>query len=374
MTRFHGLAALLVALCAALPMSCGQIADPDNIKVAKLRGKYITRGDLYHLLIDMSDEERPKIQSRQDLQRVLNQEIDRRIKLPLGQKLKEEGKIDVPRELAREQFFKQAGDQEQFYRSVWEMQLPENGVVTPLMEAYDLTPETINSMKELVELKTDVMLDGMLGDTAIAYLAAQDRRDGTLKVDEQTLRMEYNFRKGDLRKLEWMEFIAIRFPAATAQAVGLAAQVRDRIDKGESFDALVNDLAKKAPGAVIQSEIENNPSLSRFMNFWEVASGAKPGDILGPVYMPQYTQMAQDAQGKVKQVVMPDAYMVLKVLQYRPESELTLEESLPLLEPPLLIAAEIKKLRDEAGVEIYEDKLPDPGGGDATFEDLRVTF
>jgi hypothetical protein len=57
---------------------------------------------------------------------------------------------------------------------------------------------------------------------------------------------------------------------------------------------------------------------------------------------------------------MPSAYIIFKVLEQRPESTLTLEEATPMLAPPILVARKMAQLREEHGVEIYEDKLPDP--------------
>ena len=122
---------------------CGQITDKDRIRIAKIGDRYITRGDLYKIIRDMPDTERPLIRTQSDLLRVLNTHIDSRIKLPLGKKLAAEGKVSVDREQARERVFVESGDEEEQLRAMWQMEVPQAGVVTPMMKLYGLTPELL---------------------------------------------------------------------------------------------------------------------------------------------------------------------------------------------------------------------------------------
>lgn len=363
---------------------CGQIADPDRIRIARLDGEYITRGDLFKILREMPDKDRPKIRNKGDFLRVLNQYIDNRIKTPLGQHLASENRISVSRDEAREMYFAQSGDDEEQLRTMWAMELPEAGESTPLMRMYNLTPGSLRAMKEIVEQGTDLMLRKMLGDQAVAYLAAEDFRSGKLTLSDEELMREYRLQKDAFQRFEWISFIALRYPAALAGAIDQAAQARARIDAGTSFEDLAEEYIALSqstllrPGEVIptvmESEIENNPALARFKGFWLEASGAKPADIIGPVYLPEYQQLMQDAQGRTAQMTMPDAYLVLKVLESRPATELTFEEAKPLLAPSLLIGAKMRQLREEHGVEIYEDKLPSPTGGAREFGDPMAPF
>ena len=355
-----GIALALVAAVLLPPAGCGRIAEPDNIRVAKIGDEYITRGDLFELLRDMEDAQRPKIRHKGDLLRVLNEYIDNRLKIPVGQQLAAEGKIKVPRETAREQFFQERGDQQDMWRSIWSMEVPPPGQSTPLMEVYDLTPASISSMKSIVEDGTDAIERKLLGDQALLFLAAQAVQAGEITLDDEALEQEYRLRKDELKRLEWLKFRALRFPTAVGDALERAAGARSRIDAGESFDTVLDEYAAHDPQWVIESEIENNPTLTRFRGFWVAASGAEAGDILGPVYLPSYQQVAQDTQGRMVSVPMPDAYLVLKVLEHHPESALTIDEARPMLAAPLLVAQGMKRLRAQHGVEIYEDKLPDP--------------
>ena len=362
---FRMVAAVLGCATALLVHSgCGRMIDKDRIRVAKIGDTYITRGDLLRLLREMPDADRPKINSRGDLLRLLNQHIDEQIKLPLGRKLKSEGKIDVPRDMAREQYFKSSGDEGEQLRAMWNMEVPKNGEITPLMKVYDLTPEKLQFQKDNIDDETDRMMEKMLGDQAVQYLAAEAMKSGKLTISDEEIEREYRFAGDSLHTMEEITFRAIRFPASVPEAATQASHIRAMINGGQSFDSLAEAYIEKGRQDnftfVIESVIQNNPNLQRFRGFWNVASGANEGDVLGPVYLPQYQQMAVGKDGKTQSVVMPDAYLVLKVLQHKPEHTLTLEEAKPSLAVPLIIGKMMELLRKENGVEVYQNQLPEP--------------
>jgi hypothetical protein len=362
------LAGIIAIACTAAFLTvggCGRMIDKDRIRIAKIGDKYITRGDLFRLLREMSDTQRPKVNSRGDYLRLLNQHIDTMIKLPLGQKLKAEGKIDVPREAAREEFFKDSGDEGDQLRTMWTMEIPKNGETTPLMKEYDLTPEKLQFQKDNIDEETDRMVAKMLGEQAVQYLAVQAMKEGKIKITDEEIEREYRFAGDSLHTFEEITFRAVRFPAALPDAAAQASHVRALINGGQSFETLVDAYLLKGQQDkmqfVIESGIQNNPSLQRFRGFWNVAAGANEGDVLGPVYLPEYQQMAVGKDGKTKSVVMPDAYLVLKVLQHKPEHTLTVEEAKPALAAPLIVGKEMELLRKDNGVEVYQDQLPEPG-------------
>ncbi len=357
--------ALVLGVVLTAVGGCGQMIDKDRIRIAKIGDKYMTRGDLMRLLREMSDTERPKISSRGDLLRLLNQHIDEQIKLPLGQKLKAEGKNDVPRDVARDAFFKESGDEGDQLRAMWNMEVPKNGEITPLMKEYDLTPEKLQFQKDNIDEETDRMVAKMLGEQAVQFLALEAMKEGKLKVTDEEIEREYRFAGDSLHTFEEITFRAVRFPAAIPDAAAGASHVRALINGGQSFDTVVDAYLAKGQqdkfSYVIESGIQNNPSLQRFKGFWNVASGANEGDILGPVYLPEYQQMAVGQDGKTKSVVMPDAYLVLKVLQHKAEHTLTIEEAKPTLGAPLIVGKMMELLRKENGVEVYQNQLPEPG-------------
>jgi arsenate reductase-like glutaredoxin family protein/predicted small lipoprotein YifL len=353
--------AFVAVLVVAGPITgCGKIADTDQIEVARVDGKSITRADLFKVIRNMDDEQRPVIRNRGDLLRVLNQHIDASITKPLGKQLAKEGKINVPREMARERYFSTLGDREEQMRSMWGMEVPPPGVVTPLMKVYELTPEHLRSQKDFIEQETDLVVETMQAEQAVQYLAVEAVKDKSLTLDDAALEQEYNLNPDAFQRLERMVFRAIRIPASVPNAIQLATDARHRIDAGEDFEVLVDQYLQMNRAFVIESEIENNPTLERFQSFWLEASGAEPGTIIGPLYLPAYQQMAQNAQGQAAQREMPDSYMVLKVLEHEAARPLTLQEAKPLLAGPVIVGEMMKRLRAEHGVEVFEANLPDP--------------
>ncbi len=361
-------------IATGLTVGCGNIADKNRIRIAKVDEEYITRGDLFELLRNMDDDKRPIIRNRNDFLRVINDHIDKQLKLPLGQQLHEDGKIDVPLDRAREKFFADSGENEEQFRMIYTIEVPESGETTPLMKVYNLTPSTIKGMKGIIEAQAKRVQREMLGDEAVAYLAVEAFKNGEIQISPELLKQEYDFKKDAFQQKERLSFRAIRFPMRLQNALEQAAATRKRIDAGESFEDLVNEFLKANTNplarpkaerpSVIESDIEHDPNLPRFRSFWETASGANENDIIGPIYLPAHQQIIQNAQGKQMAVTTPDSWLVLKVLKHFPERVMTLEEAKPRLIPPLLLAAQMKRLREEHGVEIYKNKLPDPQEAD----------
>ncbi len=339
---------------------CGEIANKDRIVIAELDGEQITRGDLFRVIREMDDAERPHIRSQRDFLRVLNQYIDKQIKEPLGYELSEAGIISLPREMAREEFFRQSGDEAQQHRMIWELELPEGGESTPLMQVYNLTPATVRAAKEMIEMETDRIMDRLLGDQAVMHLAYTAFSEGRLELDQEALEREYRFQSDNLMRYERLVFRAIRFPAQAPGALEEAGKVRTRIDEGEDFDAVFEEYLRLNTNLVIESEIENNPAIDRFRGFWQTASGAQTGDILGPIYLPQSRQERVGENGQPVMQEVPAYYLVLKIIEHHDEEAMPLEEAMPHIAPQLLMAEQMRILREEHGVQIFEDRLPDP--------------
>lgn len=356
------LTACVVGMLFAL--GCGQLIDRDNIRIARIGDRYITRGDLFKLIRELPDDKKPLIRSRRDYLRILNQHIDSLIKLPLGRQLAAEDKIDVPVEVARETYFRESDSEEEQRRHMWNMEVPPPGVVTPLMEVYGLTPERLRFYKDMIEEDTQRTRARMLGEQAVQYLAMEALQDGRITISESEIEREYGFMRDQLVTFEEISFVGIRFPAQVEDAAGQAARLRDRLAAGEDFEALVEEFAARSDedgiDYIIRSDIINNPEMTRFRGFWDAASGAQPGDIIGPVYMPAYQQVIQDREGRTQTLAMPDAYILFQVVHRKPERQLTLEEARPMVIAPLLTAKMMHLLREERGVEIYEDRLPEP--------------
>ncbi len=66
---------------------------------------------------------------------------------------------------------------------------------------------------------------------------------------------------------------------------------------------------------VIESEIENNPLRLVFVvsGLW-LKNADRVGTILGPVYLPEFQRVVRSDTGAMDTQIMPDSYVVLKVL------------------------------------------------------------
>lgn len=358
--RFRRAIFRLSAIVLLLPMvaACGFIADKDRIRIAKMDDRYITRGDLFRIIREMSDAERPIIRNRGDLLRVLNDYINEQIKRPLADEVQQEvGKDLVSREAAAQRYFvKRQKEHEQSegekvdFQAIYNLQDPK---------VLDISQAELDGQKQEMDVGIDRELEKMRSEAAVMYRALKALKDGSMTITQEELEQEYRLRKDELKKLEWMKFRALRFPADMPNSEIEAANVRKRLNNGELFDSLIDEYKARIPGCFVESEIENNPTLERFRGFWLNASGAQRGDYIGPVFLPQY-QVMVEAQGQARAITMPDAYLVLEVLDHRPEQTLSIEEAKPALEPDIAVAKMMRLLREQHGVVIYEDKLPDP--------------
>ncbi|NLN91856.1 MAG: hypothetical protein GX130_00920 [Candidatus Hydrogenedens sp.] len=357
-SRLLGLAFSLLIL-----VGCGQMTDKDRIRVAKVGERYITRGDLYKIIREMPDTARPLIRNRSDLVRILNQQIDNRIKLPLGVKMAKEGKVSIDREYAREMFFRDSGDQEEEFRNMWHMEVPPPGVITPLMEVYGLTPELLQFNKDLVEEGTDHMIIKLQAEQALEVLAVEAFKEGQIQLEEAEIEREYGFMKELFVEPEYLEFKGIRF-LESPDAATRSATLRERIQQGEAFDSLLEEYRQKGQEENIQYVIEagivNDPKKTHLRAFWEAASGAEEGTIIGPVFLGASQQRSQDPSGLITITEQPPYYLLCVVTESRPESLLSLDQARPQVVMPLIKAKMMHLLREENQVEIYEDKLPDP--------------
>ncbi len=353
-----------LAVVLAGGSGCGWIADTDRIVVAKIGDKNITRGTMQRYIYDMPDDKRPIIRTRQDYVRVLKQYIDKEIKIPLGIELAAKGEIKIDRDAVREEFFKTAGDKEETYRHMWSIPVPKPGEESQLMQIYNLTAQEIQSVKDMIEQETDVMMEKLQGDQAVSYLAQKAFLAKELVLDEADLKAEYEVNKESFKSFESLTILGIQFPTAQPGSSAEASKVRERLNAGESFDDILNEYLLKDIRYGIESQIENNPSLERFKGFWQEASGAAVGDVLGPTYMPDYGRVGKDANGQPVQETVPECWIVFKVLEAKPATILTFEEARGFVSAPVAFAEMLNKLWEEKGAEIFEDKIPEPSGGD----------
>jgi hypothetical protein len=350
-----------LSACAGLLIAtgCGMIADKNNIRVAVLDGENITRGELNDYIRAFPENERPQIANQGDLMMVLNRMIDERIKASLVAEQGDSVPSTISRDQMREQFFKSLGDEQEQYRAVWNMEIPADGQATPLMEVYGLTADSLRQMKEFIESRTEAMYQRTRGDEIVAMLVADALQKGEIKPDEKALELEYKFRAADLKRPEMVTITALRFEASQAGAAE-AAQVRTAIDAGATFDSYLTQMQQKNPALVFQGSLRHERGKNNLEGFWTQASGATAGTLLGPLFMPETQQVAISPDGKQRQVTSPPSYIVCRIDAREDERTMTLQEAVPIIGPPLLIADMVRKLREQHGVQVFEENLSDP--------------
>jgi hypothetical protein len=355
----------LLIVCGFAIQFANKKADMDNVVIAKIDDEDITRAGLMDVLRKMPDDKRPIIRSKGDVLRVLRSHLDKRIKEHHGRMLEVEGKVQIPRELAE---------------NVWREEDPDWANIGPdSLADFGMGEDDWQFIQEEREIRIDKVQDRLLGEAALQYLAMEGANTGSLTVTQEEIEREYRLQKYALQTKERIAFLGIRFPDAYfANGLELAAGVRKRIDGGEDFDAVAADTRARGLqnglSLVSESEIENDPAQDRFDSFWMTAEGAETGSVLGPVFMPEYTLMGRDADGQMIQVPQPASFLVLKVLSHEPARVKSIEEARPELLGPMLIAKVMDQLRTEHGVEIYEDKLPNPALYGEALNDPSMGF
>ncbi len=332
-------------MCFAVVLSvgCGYIADKDRIKIARVDGDYITRGDLEQAIRTMSADERPIIRTKGDVRRALENLIDKQIKDELADGMRKEGKIHVDRELARQ---------------ITIAKHPEQFVDIKNPEDYGQEEGSEQYRKQEQEYLIDDEVHRLEAEQAVYLKIKEAVENGTLKPTEQEYQQEYDLRKEDLKHPERIAISGLLIPGSGEASVGAASAVRGRLATGESAEDIASEM-RNVNASVIESALENSGN-AKYAGFWQQASGAQKGDILGPIYVTGWEAIRQNAQGQSVAQRLPDGVLVCRVTDYTPPVQMTLEEAKPELDRDILYAKMMDLLRKEHGVEIYDDNLPDP--------------
>lgn len=328
---------------------CGLVAEKDRIIVATIGDETIRRGDLMEIIRDMPDEERPIIQTKDDLLATLNSVINERLKKALVKKLRKQQLIKVSRDTARD-----------LYMRIHPEYINVTRITDP--SVLNLTEGDLVALRAEIEFGIDDMEERLLHDEAVQYKIREALQKGTMSISEDEFREEHANRKAELIRLERIDFQALRFPTQIPNASSQAAHARQRISSGEPFEKIFDEFSGRDRASVIESSMENDPSVRKFEGFWSVMAGSMTGDVMGPVYLPAYDVVRERADGSAQITKMPGAHLVLRVQNHVPSAEMTLEEAKPVITRDILTRKIMERLRLENGVEVYPEKLPDPAG------------
>lgn len=344
---FRGAAkSLIVVLGLALAVSsCFFIVDKDRIKIAMFNGKPITRGDFDKVIRDMPPDQRPLIRTKGDVRNALQGYLDKRVKYKNAEELLALKKIFVPREMAE---------------ALLRMRKPMLFVDIKNPEDYKMSARDVEYMKEEREIKIDEMLKDLEAEEGIYYRISEAIQESLIDISQTEYEEEYEIRKAELKHPERVAFTGVLIPGGTPESRAAGTALAKKLHAGTT----PADAAKEYAGQnaqIIEAELENDPGKFKFASFWDQASGKQIGDVFGPVFVQGWTETTVDAQGKQTQRPYPDGFLVCVVTGRTDETPKTLEESKPELQRNILYAKIMQQLRTENGVQIFDDKLPDPG-------------
>jgi hypothetical protein len=337
---------------------CGRIADPNRKVIAEFSGEKMRRSDLKKIIREMSDEERPLIQSRDDLIDTLNRHINESIKAEVAKGLRLEKKITVHRDQARAIYFAQN---------------PEFVNVASVVDpsVMDLSEIELVALQAEMEFGIDDVEEILYREAGFQYRIQEYIESGGATIDPVEFAAEYELLKKSLVTFELIDFIGIRFPNARG-AQEEAQKARERIDAGERFDDVLQSYMAINGEFGMRSAFENNPSQPRFRRFWYSVTGCATGDILGPVFLSSYEQVELDAAGNEVTQRQPDSWVVLEVLEHRAPRLKTIDESREQLMMPILARKVMENMREEFGVVVYPEGLWRPEGYGGQFEDSMI--
>jgi len=332
---------------SAVSVGCGLIADPSRMKIAKIGDRIITRGDFANVLRTMPEDERPLIETKGDFVQAVKAYLDEQVKTELAAVLEGAGKLDVPRKEAEAML--RAARPELF-----------GDAAARISEAVseDLGEDMVLAMEAEREALIDLWHLKLLGNRALAQRMRDSVENSRVSISDEEFESEYKLRKYELKVFERIQFMALRFPTFLEDAEARAAEARRRVDENGNFFAVAGAYKEENPQFVIESDFENNPAATKFAGFWQSVSGCEKGDVIGPVFLPASERVAASGRGSTES--MPAAFLVLKVLEHWPERVRTFEEAKPILATDILVRKVMAQLREEYGVEVYEDNIPDP--------------
>lgn len=338
--RFATLAAVL------LVSSCGYIADKDRIKIAMFDGKPVTRGDFDKVLREMSAKERPLIRTKGDMLKAVQDYLDQRVREKNAEELVAANKLHVQRELAE---------------AVLRINEPEVFFKIENPEDYKMNEADVMYLEKERDYRIDEMVKKLEAEQGVYYRIEEAVAGDTIAISDEEYADEYEIRKPQLMHPERVAFTGVLIPGDSSEIRSKSTEIAKKLREGSAPRDFVGG-ASAIPGAVlIEAELENDPANLKFAPFWQQAAGAQVNAVIGPIFVRGWTEATEDAQGNVTQRPYPNGMLVCVVTDRTDQTQKTLEESKPELQRNVLYAKVMQQLRQENGVEIFEDKLADPG-------------
>lgn len=340
---------------------CGYVADKDRIEIARYKDLSFTRGDFKMAVMRMPAEDKPDLRTRGDVRVAVQAYIDGILQDELAERLAAEGKIAVADQLAQQRYFERTA----------EFQYDRIMAATSGAEV-GLSEIDFVAMKAQIAEGIEGEKQALLREAAIAHQVQEALTANRYEVSDTEWRREYEIHKTKLIEPATASIKGVLIRADRDEAFTIASDVRKRLDAGETVDAVMDDMAARRQGAPLRTTLRYNPAdpaMAPFSEIWGELENATPGQIVGPApVMP--VERFDPATQTVQQT--PPALLVCVVEAYSPDRPLTLDEALENENARAFLARNIltmkveKELRETAGVEIYDDALPDPAVYDTT--------
>lgn len=346
---------------AVMTAGCGIVADKDRIEIARYNGVPFTRGDFKMAVMQMPAEEKPDLRTRGDVRMAVQDYIDGILQDALAERLASEGKIAVPDELAAQRYFEKNAEFQ--YDRIMAATNPAEVGLNPIDFAAMRTQIT-----EGIEREKKVLLR----EAALAYQVQEALAANRYEVSDSEWRREYEIHKSKIFEPATASLKGVLIRADRDEAFALASEARKRLDAGVPVDEVMAEMRANRQGAPLDTTLRynpNDPAMAPFVEIWPELEGATAGTVVGPApVMP--ANRFDPASQSVQQT--PPALLVCVVQSYTPDRLLTLDEALENEPARTFLAQNILKmkvanaLRDEAGVTISDDALPDPSAYDTT--------
>ena len=343
-TKSYRRTAIAVLVLVTLT-SCFGIIDKGRRRIAVMNGKAITRDDFDKVLREMSPKKRPLIRTKGDMYSAVQNYLDKCVRDKNAETLLASKKIFVPRELAE---------------AVLRMREPEVFFEIKNPEEYEMKQEDMKYMAQEREYRIDEMLKELEAEQGVQVRIDDAIKESSIPISDKEYADEFAVMKDKLNHPEHVVFTGLLVPGATQETRQVAAEVARKMQSGTSPE----EIAKSMPegqAIIIKAELAHDSANPKFAPFWQQAAGTKVGDVFGPIFIQGWMETTQDAQGKESQNPYPAGLMVAVTTGRTDETPNTLEESQPELQRSILYAKVMDKLRQENGVQIFEDQLADPG-------------
>ena len=354
--RRIGMQVVCAVAIVSVAAGCGLIADKGRAKVAKIGDHIVTRAEFERYIRNIPPDQKPNIRNRGVLQKVLESYLDSEVKRMLKEDLLADGKLESEEEVKRNRARAEA---------IWAARNPDQANFDPQdPEKLGLSQADVDGMKQVREQGIEEVYQELLAASALSYAIQEAVEAKTLTIEESEYAEEYEFRKAELFNPERVTVRGLLFPVAPPQvavkdAGPKAADVRKRVVGGEAWDTVAKEYVDAKTAIPFQSSLERN-NQPKFANFWELASGASAGKVIGPTIIEGWEVTVRNAQGQIGHQPLPPGYFVCEVVEQRPQTQMTLEEAKQVLAPELYFVKMMKRLREERGVKVYEENLWDP--------------